>query len=151
MERYGHLWLFSLLPFSLIFGLSAAILLNVFKMVKGIEFMLEDAKYLTENEKQALAEIKRRISDLFEVRQFILFGSKARGDASPDSDIDLLLVTGRELEQGEKHLISDAIFEVNLHYDTLFSFIAVDEKQWNSRLYSFYPIHINIQREGISV
>jgi uncharacterized protein len=113
--------------------------------------MLDDTKYLTGNEKQAFTEIKRRVSALFEVRQFILFGSKARGDASPDSDIDLLLVTGRELEQGEKHLISDTIFEVNLKYDTLFSFIAVDENQWNSRLYSFYPNHVNVEREGIPV
>ena len=118
---------------------------------KRTSSMLENAKGLTGNEKQALAQIKRRVSALFEIRQFILFGSKARDEASPDSDIDLLLITARELEHGEKHVISDAIFEVNLRYDTLFSFIAVDEKQWNSRLYSFYPIHVNVEREGISV
>ncbi|MBN1309111.1 MAG: nucleotidyltransferase domain-containing protein [Chitinispirillaceae bacterium] len=113
--------------------------------------MLENAKFLSGNEKRALTEIKRRVSALFAIRRFILFGSKARGDASPDSDIDLLLVTERELKQSEKHMISDTIFEVNLYYDTLFSFIAVDDQQWNSRLYSFYPIHINVEREGIPV
>jgi predicted nucleotidyltransferase len=88
---------------------------------------------------------------LFDIRQYILFGSKARGDASPDSDIDLLIVTGRELEHGERHMISHVLTDINLEYDTLFSFIAVEEKEWNGKLYSFLPIHINVEREGILV
>lgn len=113
--------------------------------------MIDDAKHLTENEKKALKEIERRVSALFEVRQFILFGSKARGDAESDSDVDLLMITGRELQHGERHIVSDILFDVNLKYDTLFSFISVSEDEWNSKLHSFYPIHICIEREGIPV
>ncbi len=109
------------------------------------------AGFLNENEKTALAEIKRKISSLFLVRKYILFGSKARGDAAPDSDIDLLIITGRELTHGERHKISNAITEINLKNDTLFSFITVSEADWDSKLYSFYPIHANIEREGIPV
>jgi predicted nucleotidyltransferase len=113
--------------------------------------MIEDAKYLTDGEKAALIEIKRRVSALFAVRQFILFGSKARGDAAPDSDIDLLIVTDRELEHRERHMISEQITEVNLAFDTLFSFITVEQRQWNGRRYGFLPLHINVEREGVTV
>lgn len=113
--------------------------------------MFEDAKHLSDTERAALAEIKTKVSALFDVRQYILFGSKARGDASADSDVDLLILTGRRLEHRERHMISDILTDVNLKYDTLFSFIAVDAASWHSRLYHHYPIHIHVSREGIPV
>jgi hypothetical protein len=39
-----------------------------------------------------LAEIVRRLADAYHPLAIYLFGSKARGDAGPDSDYDLLLV-----------------------------------------------------------
>jgi predicted nucleotidyltransferase len=112
--------------------------------------MIEDAKYLSKIEKSALAEIKRRISALFSVTQYVLFGSKARG-AAPDSDVDLLIVTERELSHRERHRISHEIFEVNLALDTQFSFIAIDSDTWNSEIYEYMPLHINVEKEGIAV
>ncbi len=40
----------------------------------------------------ALAEIVRRLVEAYSPERVYLFGSKARGDAGPDSDYDLLLV-----------------------------------------------------------
>jgi predicted nucleotidyltransferase len=40
-----------------------------------------------------LDEIVRRIAARFQPERIIVFGSHARGDADPDSDIDLLIVT----------------------------------------------------------
>jgi predicted nucleotidyltransferase len=39
-----------------------------------------------------LHEIVRRLIDAYQPERIYLFGSKARGDAGPDSDYDLLLV-----------------------------------------------------------
>ncbi len=39
-----------------------------------------------------LAEIVHRLVDAYQPRRVYLFGSKARGDAGPDSDYDLLIV-----------------------------------------------------------
>ncbi len=41
---------------------------------------------------EVLAEIVRRIRAVSEPEQIILFGSYARGDFGPDSDLDLLVV-----------------------------------------------------------
>jgi len=113
--------------------------------------MLGETRFLSEAEKKALDEIKRRVSEKFDIRRYVLFGSKARGDATPESDVDLLIISGRELSHRERHCISDILFDVNLAYDTLFSYISVDETQWNSALHGFLPIHENIEREGITV
>ena len=42
--------------------------------------------------KQKIREVVRRIVRLFEPERIIMFGSHARGDAGPDSDVDLLVV-----------------------------------------------------------
>ena len=39
-----------------------------------------------------LDDVVRRIAERFSPERIILFGSRARGDADPDSDIDLLLL-----------------------------------------------------------
>jgi len=39
-----------------------------------------------------VAEMVRRIVERFDPERVILFGSRARGDARPDSDVDLLVV-----------------------------------------------------------
>jgi predicted nucleotidyltransferase len=42
-----------------------------------------------------IAEMTRRIVEQFDPLQVILFGSHARGDARPGSDVDLLVVLSR--------------------------------------------------------
>ena len=49
--------------------------------------MIDDAR-----ETQLLTMIRERIVNQFNPLRLILFGSRARGDARPDSDIDLLVV-----------------------------------------------------------
>ena len=43
-------------------------------------------------EDAVLAEVVRRLVEAYQPCQIYLFGSKARGDAAPDSDYDLLVV-----------------------------------------------------------
>jgi predicted nucleotidyltransferase len=40
----------------------------------------------------ALAEVVRRLRDVFQPNRIYLFGSRARGDAGTDSDYDLMVV-----------------------------------------------------------
>jgi predicted nucleotidyltransferase len=42
---------------------------------------------------ELIARMARRLARRFSPEQIILFGSHARGDAGPDSDVDLLVVT----------------------------------------------------------
>jgi hypothetical protein len=67
---------------------------------------------LTVNEQQALEQAVREVTAKFstEVRFIALFGSKARGDFGPDSDIDLLIV--REGDDWQtRHAIRAPVFD----------------------------------------
>src|SRR5437868_478607 len=45
------------------------------------------------------------------IRRIILFGSRARGDANPDSDLDLLVVT-REATPSEQRVFRQSLYRV---------------------------------------
>ena len=67
-------------------------------------------------------EMVRRIVARFQPEQIILFGSHARGDAGPDSDVDLLVVMPVEGSKREKVLeIRMALHDIRLAKDVLIS------------------------------
>ncbi len=69
---------------------------------------MTDKKMLSEN---TLREIVRRIVEVAQPEKIILFGSAARGEMGPNSDVDLLVVKSGEFDQSR--LVGDVY--VNLH------------------------------------
>ncbi len=81
-----------------------------------------------------LAELCPRLEALYEERlvRLVLFGSQARGDAEPNSDIDILVILkepGQSKEEREKTL--DITAELSLRYDEVISTIFVSEDQFS--------------------
>jgi predicted nucleotidyltransferase len=50
-------------------------------------------------DEKTLQEIIRRVVEVAQPEKIILFGSAARGDMGPDSDVDLLVIKGGEFNQ----------------------------------------------------
>src|SRR5258708_25878892 len=64
--------------------------------------------------------IVKRIVEKYQPEQVILFGSQARGDAGPDSDVDLLIVMPVEGSVREKRLeISLALPDLPIAVDVI--------------------------------
>ncbi len=53
---------------------------------------------------ETLDEIVRHIVRVLDPEKIILFGSYARGDAGPDSDVDLAVIAETELPRGKRTL-----------------------------------------------
>jgi uncharacterized protein len=72
-------------------------------------------------EDAALAEVVRRLVEAYRPGQVYLFGSKARGDAGPDSDYDLLLVVPDDApaERRASRLAYDALWGTGVAADVL--------------------------------
>ncbi len=68
------------------------------------------------NEKKALKELKKLVSQYHNLLEFKIFGSKARGSDSKDSDIDIMIVID-DISPIVESQIDDLIFEINLNYD----------------------------------
>jgi len=108
-----------------------------------------DSIQLTDNEREALKVIQRRVKKLFRVDSIVVFGSVVRGEKDKESDIDLLILTSEKIERLVSHQITDIVFEINLHYDTNYSVVVLDKKTWDGDVYSILPIKKDIQREGV--
>ena len=52
---------------------------------------------------EAIPEITRRLVDYFSPERIYLFGSVARGDDGPDSDLDFLVVVPDDVDEAKLH------------------------------------------------
>jgi len=99
--------------------------------------------------REVLKEFREEIEKLYSKRlkSIILYGSWARGDATDDSDIDVLIVLdGKVIPGKEIDRIIDVITEINLKYGVLISVYPVSEEDY-STINS--PLLINVRREGV--
>lgn len=110
-----------------------------------------DTITLTPNQAQVLDELRRRLFDEYDIEALVLYGSVARGEADEESDLDLLIVTAQPLTRFARHSITDAVFELNLHYGTNLSTLVVDRKSWEAGPISVLPLRDEILKEGISL
>ena len=98
-----------------------------------------------------IKEFRQEIKKLYgkRLKDIILFGSWARGEATDESDIDLLVVLDGTVVPGiEIDRMIDIITEMNLTHSILISVYPVSEKTYatiNS------PLLINVRREGVPV
>jgi uncharacterized protein len=60
---------------------------------------------------EVLGEIIRRVVETAQPEKIVLFGSAARGELGPSSDVDLLVVKGGKFDQGR---LTEEIYR-NLH------------------------------------
>jgi len=109
-------------------------------------------RYKLQPEARDFAEaVKKRIVLYDPKAKAILFGSRARGDAEPDSDWDLLVLTQRaDIESLNSALLTDLLHEVEMPNDWIISLIVRNESDWIDR-YSVTPLFDTIQREGIEL
>jgi len=103
---------------------------------------------LSGKQKEALKEIRKQLVNLFDIVSITIYGSVSRGDADTESDIDLLIITKSQIERTKRHKITDIVFEVNLKYDTNFSTLVLDKRNWDG-VYSVLPLKEEILRDGV--
>lgn len=83
------------------------------------------------------------------LRRILLYGSWARNEATEDSDIDLAVVLGGEVQPSrEIDRMIDLITDVNLEYGVLLSVYPVSEDNY---LHTNSPLLINLRREGVAL
>ena len=98
-----------------------------------------------------LTELRAKLAALYGDRlvKVILFGSQARGDATLESDIDVMVVLQGKVNPYEEVDRTNALTSaLSLKYDTLISTLFVAEERFQSER---SPLLLNVRREGVRV
>lgn len=110
-----------------------------------------DKAPLSKRETQAIEAAARLLKDRYSIESIILFGSKVRGDADEHSDIDLLLISSTSLHWRDEKAIVDALFDIGMEYDVIFSPLFISSEEWEKGVFKSFPIYDEITREGAVV
>ena len=98
-----------------------------------------------------LKEFRAELEKLYgrRLKNIVLYGSWARGEATEDSDIDMAVVLEGDIKPGKEiDRMIDIITDINLKYGVLMSVYPVAEKDY-STLKS--PLLLNVRRDGASM
>jgi len=81
-----------------------------------------------------------------------LFGSEARGDAAPDSDIDVLVVVRPDDQYAALETrVVDIAFDVNLEFNVFISPSVVTPAILNHPVWRETPFIETVLREGVAL
>lgn len=98
---------------------------------------------------ELLNRIKERLQGTYgdRFKGLILYGSEARGEATEDSDIDLLvLLTGPVKALGDLRIIVDALYPFQLEVDRPIHATPADFSDYQAGKFSLYA---NVREEGV--
>lgn len=106
----------------------------------------------TRKTEEAISELKRRlINRLGPETETFLFGSVARGDYGPLSDIDILVLVPGEVNNSLEEEVFGLAYDVELEFNVVFGIVVYSKRFWNSKVASYMPLYINIKREGVAL
>ena len=102
-------------------------------------------------------QVQRTLSDYVEqvttrypqdVLSITLYGSQARGDAHPETDIDLFLVV-QDNTPTLREVFHDLAWQVQFKHDVVISDIIRSQEEAHQMQAQRFPYYQNIEKEGI--
>lgn len=95
-------------------------------------------------------ELIKGLLEIFQgdISMIILYGSVARNEAGPESDIDIAIIMKKDMDEDRKDRFISWSADMDIRYDRVFSIVDIREdnmKKWGNVLH-FYR---NVQEEGV--
>jgi predicted nucleotidyltransferase len=95
--------------------------------------------------------VKQVIQDIEPEAELILYGSRSRGQATPESDWDFLILLNGPVTERRKDAIRHRLYEIEWTFGEVISSMICAREDWNSRRYQATPFHKQVEREGIAL
>jgi predicted nucleotidyltransferase len=108
--------------------------------------------HLTPSERRAIEQALQEVTSQFpiEVRFIALFGSKARGDFGPESDIDLLIVREND-DWPTRHAVRAPVYDAAIEHGVFISVWAIGWERFQSLPVRRPGLFANLCRDAIEL
>jgi predicted nucleotidyltransferase len=103
---------------------------------------------LEQADRRIAREFRRRLAAVVPVLDMRVFGSRARGDAVPDSDLDVFIEV-EEFTPEVRRLISEIAWEVGFEMDRVISTVVATRDQLEHGAMGANPLVLQVEREGV--
>ena len=100
-------------------------------------------------DRKILESLAKKIRNIYPSARVWAFGSRARGDATWESDFDVCIVLPQKNESDES-VIRDICWEIGFENDRVITTVIIDQSQFNDGPMSESTLLENILREGVA-
>jgi predicted nucleotidyltransferase len=106
---------------------------------------------MTTQEAEVLSQLKAKLQKRLPLSRLVLFGSRARGDADPDSDLDVLVILNAPVDREAEDYVNDCAWEAGLEHGIVVVPVTVSRLDWEEGLLSSSLLAIAVKREGVTI
>ncbi len=102
-------------------------------------------------EKEILKRFKVLLLKRLPIYKIVLFGSRARGDATPYSDMDVVVITEKPLDEREIDYISDCAWEAGFEKGIVVVPVVFSKDEWENSPERYSLLAQAVEMEGIAI
>jgi predicted nucleotidyltransferase len=100
-------------------------------------------------EQELLEQCRDVVREIVPDAEVVLYGSRARGEAGPESDYDLLVLVDGPVDWQLEDRIRRRLYKLQLESGAVVTINAYNRADWHSPLYRAMPCHHRVEYEGI--
>jgi predicted nucleotidyltransferase len=110
---------------------------------------VETTPVLAPEDREILSAAKEAVRSVLPDATVVLFGSGARGERTPESDYDLLVLTEKVPSSAEQSAVRDRLFSIELERGPVLCTLFYSMSEWSAPRMSATPFHAEVERDAI--